>query len=88
MRSMSRKILRTPGVGVIGMIVLVYIFMLIFKPQPFLSLNNQFNILRGTSVLAIICIGMTTVVIGRGIDLSVGSITGLTGGVCHKTLLS
>ena len=61
--------------------------MLIFKPLPFLTLNNQFNILRATSVLAMICIGMTTVVIGRGIDLSVGSVTGLTGGVCAFLLL-
>jgi ribose/xylose/arabinose/galactoside ABC-type transport system permease subunit len=84
---MFRKILRIPGIGVIGMLILVYLLMLIFKPTPFLTLNNQLNILRGVSVLIIVCIGMTTVVVGRGIDLSVGSITGLCGGVCAFLLL-
>ncbi|MGA2479619.1 MAG: ABC transporter permease [Spirochaetia bacterium] len=83
-----KKILRMPGVGVVGMLVLIYVLMLIFRPLPFLTIDNQFNILRGTSVLAIVCIGMTAVIIGRGIDLSVGSITGLSGGVCAFMLLN
>jgi ribose transport system permease protein len=84
---MVKRILQIPGIGVIGMLFFVYLFMFILKPIPFLTVNNQLNILRGVSVLIIVCIGMTTVVIGRGIDLSVGSITGLCGGVCAFLLL-
>ncbi|MHA2032792.1 MAG: ABC transporter permease [Candidatus Kariarchaeaceae archaeon] len=87
MRLILKKILRTPGAGVIGILILIYLFMAIFKPTPFLTLKNQLNLIREISHLGIICIGMTIVIIGRGIDLSVGSIAGLSGGICASLLL-
>ncbi len=45
----------------------------------FFTLDNLLNILRQTSVNAIIAVGMTFVILIAGIDLSVGSILALTG---------
>jgi ribose transport system permease protein len=45
----------------------------------FLTSSNVINVLRQISINAIIAAGMTVVIIGRGIDLSVGSLLALTG---------
>jgi ribose transport system permease protein len=45
----------------------------------FLTASNVVNVLRQISINAIIAFGMTVVIIGRGIDLSVGSLLALTG---------
>lgn len=45
----------------------------------FLTPSNVINVLRQISINAIIACGMTVVIIGRGIDLSVGSLLALTG---------
>lgn len=47
----------------------------------FFSVDNLLNILRQTSVNAIIAVGMTFVILIAGIDLSVGSILALTGAI-------
>jgi ribose transport system permease protein len=45
----------------------------------FFTLDNLLNILRQTSVNAIIAVGMTLVILTAGIDLSVGSVLALCG---------
>lgn len=45
----------------------------------FFTIDNLLNILRQTSVNAIIAVGMTFVILIAGIDLSVGSVLALTG---------
>ncbi|MFU2114110.1 ribose ABC transporter permease [[Pasteurella] aerogenes] len=47
----------------------------------FFSVDNILNILRQTSVNAVIAVGMTFVILIAGIDLSVGSILALTGAI-------
>lgn len=47
----------------------------------FLSPRNIFNVLRGASLIGIVAIGMTFVILNRGIDLSVGSILGVSAAV-------
>lgn len=47
----------------------------------FFSVDNILNILRQTSVNAIIAVGMTFVILIAGIDLSVGSVLALTGAI-------
>lgn len=47
----------------------------------FFTIDNILNILRQTSVNAIIAVGMTFVILIAGIDLSVGSVLALTGAV-------
>ncbi|RKP57737.1 ABC transporter permease [Pararobbsia silviterrae] len=44
----------------------------------FLAPRNLFNVLRGASIIGIVAIGMTFVILNKGIDLSVGSIVGLS----------
>lgn len=83
----TRAVLRMQGVGVIGSLFLIYLAMAVFRPHPFLTVNNQSNILREIVGLSIMCVGMTVVILARGIDLSVGSITGLSGIVCAYALM-
>ncbi len=52
----------------------------------FLKIQNLMNILRQVSYTGIIALGMTFVIISGGIDLSVGSMAALAGGVAILTL--
>ena len=45
----------------------------------FLSVSNFLNIVLSTSVIGVLAIGMTFVICSAGIDLSVGSLVGLSG---------
>lgn len=53
-------------------------FLLTLLSNRFLTLNNVTNILRQSTIIGIIAVGMTLVILTRGIDLSVGSILGLS----------
>ena len=59
--------------------LLVLILVVSFLSPNFFTADNLLNILRQTSVNAIIAVGMTLVILTAGIDLSVGSILALTG---------
>lgn len=61
---------------------LVVLFVISSVASPyFLQTRNILNILRQVSYTGIIGLGMTFVIISGGIDLSVGSMTALVGGV-------
>ena len=47
------------------------------QPQAFASVENFYNITRNFAFIGIMALGMTTVIITGGIDLSVGSVMGL-----------
>lgn len=70
-----RKIL-----GIFSLLVLICAFTAILNPN-FLSGYNLQNTLRWTALYGIISIGVAYVIIGGGIDLSIGSVVGLTGSV-------
>ncbi|WP_020591941.1 ribose ABC transporter permease [Kiloniella laminariae] len=57
----------------------------LYSPS-FLSVDNLLNILRQTSINAIIALGITYVILTAGIDLSVGSVLALCGAVCASLL--
>ncbi len=59
--------------------LLVLIVIVSFLNPNFFTLDNLMNILRQTSVNAIIAVGMTLVILTGGIDLSVGSVLALCG---------
>jgi len=63
-----------------GLIIafLIMIFTMSLLSDRFLTLSNTLNILRQSSINGIIAVGMTMVILTAGIDLSVGSILGLT----------
>lgn len=52
----------------------------------FFTDDNFFNVTRNFSFIGILALGMTAVIITRGIDLSVGSIVGLSGMVSAMVL--
>lgn len=61
-------------------LILFSLVVAILNPR-FLSMMNILNILRQTSINAIIAAGMTFVILTGGIDLSVGSVLAFTGAV-------
>ena len=61
--------------------LLVLILISSFLSPYFLKFQNLMNILRQVSYTGIIALGMTFVIIGGGIDLSVGSMTAFIGAV-------
>ncbi|MGL4910919.1 MAG: ribose ABC transporter permease [Romboutsia sp.] len=72
--------------SLIGLVLLIAVVS-ILSPS-FLSTKNIFNILRQTSVNAIIAAGMTFVILTGGIDLSVGSTLAISGAICATLLVS
>lgn len=64
--------------GIIGAFVVLCILLSIVSPY-FLAMQNLLNVLRQSSINGILAMGMTFVILTRGIDLSVGSLVGLTG---------
>jgi ribose transport system permease protein len=59
-------------------LIILFIFLSIASPY-FLTSNNLFNLGVQVAVVAIIAVGQTLVIITAGIDLSVGSLSALTG---------
>jgi ribose/xylose/arabinose/galactoside ABC-type transport system permease subunit len=57
-----------------------------FKSPYFLTTANLINIMEQTAINAVIAVGMTFVILSAGIDLSVGSITALSGVVMAHRL--
>ncbi|GIU27758.1 ribose ABC transporter permease [Shewanella schlegeliana] len=57
------------------------IFVVSLLSPNFLTVDNLLNILRQTSINAIIAVGMTIVILTAGIDLSVGSVLALSGAI-------
>ncbi len=71
----------------IPLLGLMFIIILMsFLNVHFLTIDNLLNILRQTSINAIIALGMTFVIITVGIDISVGSILALTGAMCASMI--
>ncbi len=64
--------------GILIALVLVCVA-LTFLNEFFLTPRNIVNVLRQTSINGILAIGLTFVILARGIDLSVGSVVALAG---------
>ena len=58
--------------------------LLFFSNRDFLGMDNVVNTIRLIAMLGIFAIGSAFVIITGGIDLSVGSIVGLTGVMIAK----
>jgi ribose/xylose/arabinose/galactoside ABC-type transport system permease subunit len=71
-----------------GSLTLIICILSALEPDTFLTMENLLNILRRSSVNGIIAIGMTSVIISAGIDLSVGSMLALTGMVGAFTMIA
>lgn len=69
-----------PSAGVAVLLVLLAAVMALLSPS-FLTVDNWMNIANQMSVVLLLTLGMTVVLIVRGIDLSVGSVMALSAGV-------
>ena len=67
-------------------LVIICLVMSWLQPASFASSENFFNITRNFSFIGIMALGMTAVIATGGIDLSVGSIMGLTAVASGLTL--
>jgi ribose transport system permease protein len=71
----------------IGFVVVFVVFAVTLGDRGFLSSNNVLNIFRQAATISIIAVGMTFVIACAEIDLSVGSIAGLSS-VCTAMAIS
>ncbi len=67
-------------------LLLICVVMGYLQPASFATADNFFNITRNFSFIGIMALGMTAVIATGGIDLSVGSIMGLTAVASGLTL--
>ena len=71
-------IVAKPETMVALVLILLCIMMTFLRPLSFPTPRNIFNILRQSSLVAILAVGMGLVIITGGIDLSVGSVIAFT----------
>ncbi|MCY9670845.1 ABC transporter permease [Paenibacillus alginolyticus] len=82
----SPKLLHVPlrldkqVLGLIIFLAIIIVAMSIISPH-FLSYTNMLNVLQQSAFVMILALGMTFVLSTGGIDLSVGSIVGISGGM-------
>ena len=71
------------NLGLVGVLVVLVIIGIVTKPElysdPTWVRNNILTILQQASAIGVVTVGMTFVIIGGGIDLSVGAIIALAG---------
>ena len=73
-----------------GIIIATIMFAIVvtLRNEVFISPANLLNVMRSTGFTLIVTIGMTYVLIVGGLDLSVGSVLGLSGTVCAMMLVA
>lgn len=74
--SKLRKLIRKYNIAIV--LILMVIIMSILRPN-FLSPSNLFNVLTQSSIYGIMSLGLTLIIISKGIDLSAGSLVALSG---------
>jgi ribose/xylose/arabinose/galactoside ABC-type transport system permease subunit len=71
------NLLKAKEIGIFaGLVILVIFFSL--STSVFLSVDNLMNVVRQVSILGILAVGMTMVIVSGEIDLSVGSVYGMS----------
>lgn len=80
-----KNIFATRESGVFVALIVLCIIMS-FASQYFLKPENIFNVLRSMSTIGIMAIGMTMVIVGGGIDLSVGSVAAVSAMVTARQM--
>jgi ribose transport system permease protein len=70
----------------IAFVAVFVLFAVLLGDDGFLSQNNLLNIFRQTATITIIAVGMTYVIACAEIDLSVGSVAGLSSVCCAMAL--
>lgn len=71
----------------VGILVILFIFFSVTSPV-FLKTDTLMKLLKQASIYGIIAIGMVFVITSSGIDISVGSVVGLSGIIASMCMLS
>ncbi len=77
-KGLGMRLLMRLEVRMLALALIIAVTLSFLSPY-FLTQNNIFNILDQSVVIGIVAIGMTFVILTGGIDLSVGSVAGLSG---------
>src|ERR1700729_1441891 len=75
--SLFQRLLSAQAFWVTVALLIMCAVMSVLQPQAFASSENFYNITRNFAFIGIMALGMTTVIVTGGIDLSVGSVMGL-----------
>lgn len=86
-RALIDLISRVREAGILLALGIVVLIVAVQEPR-FVEPDNLEQILLSVSILAIVAVGQTLVVLTRNIDLSVGSIVGLSAFICADALKS
>ena len=71
----------------LGALILIWLFFHWLTGGKFLSSGNLSNLMLQTSVTGILAVGMLMVIVSGNIDLSIGSVLALAGGVAAIALV-
>jgi len=63
-------------------LIFIWLFFIVRTDGIFITTRNLSNLSRQVSILSILTTGMTLVIITGNIDLSIGSLMGMIGGIC------
>jgi ribose transport system permease protein len=77
-KNIIRQIASKGAIGPLLGLLAVYLLFAFVGPSTFFSISTVQAIVRQSAIVGVTAIGMTIVIIGGGIDLSVGSIVALT----------
>ncbi len=75
--TLIQRLLSSQAFWVTIALLAMCVVMAVLQPAAFASTENFYNITRNFAFIGIMALGMTTVIITGGIDLSVGSVMGL-----------
>jgi rhamnose transport system permease protein len=76
-RRLTERVLRVRELGIVAALALLIAVTAILEPR-FIEANSLRNLALNASIFAILAVGQTLVIITRNVDLSVGSILGLS----------
>lgn len=82
----GQRLLMIPWIGVLAAIIVISVFLTITTGTLFLSTDNIFTVALDFSYIAIAALGSAIVIIGGGLDLSVGSNMALVGVLTAQAL--
>lgn len=80
------RLLASQAFWVTVALIIIVALMSYLQPDAFATAENFYNISRNFAFIGIMAVGMVTVIITGGIDLSVGSLMGLVGVACGIVL--
>jgi ribose transport system permease protein len=75
--ALAHRLLSAQAFWVTVALLAMCVIMSMLQPRAFASSENFYNITRNFAFIGIMALGMTTVIVTGGIDLSVGSVMGL-----------